>query len=80
MEVLETGIIIPCQVTLFVVKMRRQDNVMTEGFQELDTGLKFRFMDRAGRGNDADFLTLSELSGFGWDQKTFLFVPIENDH
>ncbi len=80
MEVLETGVIGPCHVTLFMVKMRSQDDFMAEGFQELDAGLKFRFKDGAGRGNDADFRTLSELSGFGWDQRTFLFVPIENDH
>jgi hypothetical protein len=80
MDVLETGLIVSCHITLFIIEMRCQDDRVAESFQEFNTRLKFSFKDGTGRGNDTDFLTLAELSRFGYVQRTFLFVSIENDH
>jgi hypothetical protein len=80
MDVFETGLIVSSQITLFIIEMWRQDNLMAEFFQEFYTRLKFGLKDGTCRGNNTDDLTLSELSGFDWVQRTFLFVSIENDH
>lgn len=64
MEVLKTGFIFSCEVTLSVGNMRPEMNTETGSLNYFQSRLKIRFADRAGRRDNTDLVSLSESLRF----------------